>query len=133
MTVKGSCSCGKVSYKISGKLQNASSCHCSMCRKVSGSQSSAIAQFPGSTLTWLGGKGFLTHYKSSDDMGTYFCSICGSPLAATYQGETLLVTLGSIDGDPGIKVESHIFMGSKAAWETTPEEVKIFTEFPEQS
>ncbi|MEW8509033.1 MAG: GFA family protein [Candidatus Thiodiazotropha sp.] len=62
-------------------------------------------------------------------MGTYFCRVCGSPLAGTYKGDVSWVTLGCVDGDPGIKVEKHIFMDSKAAWETNPDDVAQFEEF----
>jgi hypothetical protein len=64
-------------------------------------------------------------------MGSFFCKSCGSPLAGTYKGEVGWVTLGSIDGNPGIKVKKHIFMGSKALWETTPEQVQQYMEFPD--
>jgi hypothetical protein len=130
MIVKGSCSCGKVSYEIDGKLHDAASCHCSICRKASGSQSSSVALFPSGKFSWLSGKELLSHYKSSEDMGTYFCSVCGSPLAGAYKGEVGWVTLGCVEGDPGIKVEKHIFMGSKALWETNPSDVLQYEEFP---
>jgi len=131
VTVRGTCACGKVSYEIEGGLYDATSCHCSMCRKASGSHSSTFALFEPGTFSWLSGQEKLTHYKSSDDMGIYFCSICGSPLAGTYQGELGWVTLGSVDGDPEIKVEKHIFMNSKALWETKPDDVQQYEEFPE--
>ena len=27
------------------------------------------------------------------------------------------ITLGTIDGDPGVDIERHIFVGSKAPWD----------------
>jgi hypothetical protein len=27
------------------------------------------------------------------------------------------VTLGTVDGDPGVEIERHIFVGSKAHWD----------------
>jgi hypothetical protein len=27
------------------------------------------------------------------------------------------VTLGTVDGDPGVQIEMHIFVGSKAPWD----------------
>jgi len=64
-------------------------------------------------------------------MGSFFCKSCGSPLAGDYKGEVGWVTLGSVDGDPDIIVEKHIFMGSKASWETNFEQVAQYIEFPD--
>ncbi|MBW9259791.1 MAG: GFA family protein [Candidatus Thiodiazotropha sp. (ex. Lucinisca nassula)] len=131
MAVKGACGCGKVAYEIDGELYDATSCHCSTCRKSSGSSSTAFALFPQGKFSWISGEEKLTHYQSSEDMGNLFCSVCGSSVAGTYKGEIGWVTLGSVDDNTSIKVEKHIFMGSKAPWETTPEQVLQYVEFPE--
>jgi hypothetical protein len=102
-----------------------------MCRKASGSQSTAFALFDPGKFRWVSGREVLGHYSASEAMGTYFCNECGSPLAGTYKGEVAWVTLGCVDGDPEVAVEKHIFMGSKAAWETSPEDVLQFEGFPD--
>ena len=133
MSIKGACSCGNVTYIIDRRLRDATSCHCSMCRKASGSQSSAFALLEPNAFSWLSGEDKLTYYKSSKDMGSFFCSRCGSTLAGTYKGEICWVTLGCVEGDPEITVEKHIFMGSKASWETNPNDVAQFEEFPDEN
>ena len=56
MTIKGSCFCGSISYKVEGKLRDARSCHCSECRKAFSAQASAYAlindnyYFPSTTI-----------------------------------------------------------------------------------
>ncbi|MCG7943965.1 MAG: GFA family protein, partial [Candidatus Thiodiazotropha taylori] len=114
---------------VDGELHDAASCHCSMCRKANGAQSSAFALIEPGKLSWLTGESLLTHYNSSEAMGSLFCSRCGSPLAGTYQGVIGWVSLGCVDGEPGVKVGKHIFMGSKASWETNPGDVLQFDEF----
>ena len=129
MSINGQCACGRVTFRIEGKLRDAASCHCSMCRKMTGSQSSAYALLEPKTFAWLTGEDKLRFYESAKAMGTHFCQTCGSTLCGTYQGEIAWVSLGNIEGDPGVIVESHIFMGSKAPWETNPSDVKQFDEF----
>lgn len=131
MAVNGSCACGIIHYVIDGELHDASSCHCSMCRKSSGSNSTAFALFTPGNFSWVSGEENLTHYQSSEDMGNYFCKVCGSPLAGSYKGDVGWVTLGSVDDDPGLKVEKHIFMSSRASWETAPEHVQQYDELPD--
>ncbi len=46
-----------------------------------------------------------------------FCSRCGSTLCGLHAGRVHGLTLGCIDGDPGVEIEMHIFVGSKAPWD----------------
>ena len=105
MTINGSCFCGAVTYKIEGKLKDARSCHCSMCRKAFSSQASAYALVNEREFTWLSGKNLLTSYESSIGMGLQFCSKCGSTLCGLNKGKVHGVTLGCINGDPDIELK----------------------------
>jgi len=133
MTITGSCFCGSVAYKVEGELRGARSCHCSMCRKAFSAQASAYALVNPKEFSWLSGEELLTSYASSKDAGLMFCSICGSTLCGTYQGNAHGVTLGCVDGDPHIEIGMHIFVGSKAPWETIPEGVIQYEEWPQSN
>ncbi len=129
-TEHGSCFCGAVTYKITGKLRDARSCHCSRCRKAFSSQASAFALVDPEDFFWVTGENLLTRYESKSGAGIQFCSTCGSTLCGTYQGKVSGVTLGCVDGDPEISLGMHIFTGSKATWETIPEGVPQYEEWP---
>ena len=116
--IKGECFCGLVQYEIDGPLVNARSCHCSRCRKAFGGASSAFAEIGAdSTFRWAAGEDRVRQYESGNGWGLGFCSECGSTLCGLYQGSVMGVTLGTIDGDPGVEIERHIFVGSKARWD----------------
>ncbi|MCZ6487309.1 MAG: hypothetical protein O6703_03940, partial [Gammaproteobacteria bacterium] len=55
---------------------------------------------------------------------------CGSSLAGTEKVRITTVTLGTVEGDPGIKPESHIFVGSKAQWHEINDDLPQFEERP---
>jgi hypothetical protein len=130
MAINGSCFCGRVKYKIEGKLRDARSCHCSMCRKAFSAQASAYALLEPEQLSWVSGENLLTNYESNKDAGLRFCSICGSTLCGTYKGRLHGVTLGCVDDNPEIELGMHIFVGSKATWEVIPEGVPQYEEWP---
>jgi len=130
MTIEGACFCGAVRYRVDGQLTDARSCHCSMCRKAFSAQASAYALVEPSEFTWLIGKELLITYESKNGAGLQFCSICGSTLCGTYNGKVHGVTLGCVEGDPGVKIGMHIFVGSKAPWEVIPEGVPQYEEEP---
>lgn len=131
MTISGECFCGSVRYEIGAPLRDARSCHCSRCRKAFSAQASAYALVDPEAFRWRAGEELLTSYTSAPGFGLCFCSRCGSTLCGTYQGRVHGVTLGCVDGDPGVEIGQHIFVGSKAAWEVLPEGIVAFDEAPE--
>lgn len=116
--VEGGCLCGAVRYRVDGGLAKARSCHCSRCRKAFSGAGSAYAELAdGAEFAWVAGEEILTHHHTAEQWGLSFCSSCGTTLCG-FAGEAVHgVTLGSVDGDPGIQIEQHIFVGSKAPWD----------------
>jgi len=133
MSINGACYCGKVRYKIEGKLHDVASCHCSMCRKMFSSQASVYALFDSSVFSWQMGENILTNYEAGEDTGIVFCSKCGSTLGGSYKGEFSWVALGCIEGDPEVEIGKHVFVGSKAKWETIAEGIPQYEDWPPES
>lgn len=117
MPVTGGCFCGLVRYTIIALLKNARSCHCSRCRKAFSGAGSAYAEIEPGSFAWVSGEPGLVRYESTPGWGLCFCGTCGSTLCGTHNGEVHGVTLGCIDGDPGVQIEIHIFVGSRAPWD----------------
>ena len=130
MPITGECFCGAVRYKIEGRLREARSCHCSRCRKAFSAQASAYALVEPGTFSWVSGKELLTSYIGKHGAGLMFCRVCGSTLCGVVDGKVHGVTLGCVNGDPDVELGMHIFVGSKANWETIPEGVPQYQEGP---
>jgi len=128
MAITGECFCGGVKYRISGSLRDARSCHCSRCRKAFNSQASAYALVDSSEFEWLCGHQLLSTYVGKHGFGLQFCKICGSTLCGIFNEQVHGVTLGCINGDPEVELIRHIFVDSKAKWETIPEGVIQYDE-----
>ena len=133
MTIKGSCFCGDVTYKVDGKLRDAASCHCSMCRKMFASQASAFALLEPEEFSWLAGENKLSQCAAAKDQTILFCSQCGSTLGGTFNDKVCWLTLGCVDGDPQIELGMHIFTASKASWETIPEGIPHYEGWPPET
>ncbi|MCA9641482.1 MAG: GFA family protein [Myxococcales bacterium] len=130
MKIAGGCFCGRVRYEIGAPLLNARSCHCSRCRKAFSGAGSAYAEIAPGSLVWVEGVESLTRYESSPGWGLCFCRVCGTTLCGIHDGSVHGVTLGSVDGDPGVQISMHIFVASRAPWDHIGGDAPRFNEFP---
>lgn len=130
MTIKGECLCGKVRYEITGRLFDASHCHCSMCRRQHGAAFATYARFKPGDFRWSSGEELVRAFDTATGAGWCFCSACGSSLAGKYRGKVASITLGTVAGDPGIVPEFHIFTGSKAPWHEIDDDLPQFDTWP---
>jgi hypothetical protein len=115
----GSCLCGKVSYELSGNMGIFQYCHCSRCRKFSGSAHSAALFVAPDQLQWLSGADWVGRYEPADTkhFATSFCKNCGSALPwQTKSGKAVVVPAGTLDDAPAIKPTQNLFCGSGASW-----------------
>ena len=113
--LKGSCLCGGVTIEIEGELEHQpEACHCTQCRKQSGSFLTAV-NVRKNRLT-IGGEEHVGWYSSSDKVERGFCSVCGSTLfwAPNMEGyEWVAVAMGLFDGPTGTRLKKHTFVGDK--------------------
>lgn len=119
-SLKGSCLCGAVTFEITGKISPVGQCHCSKCRKVSGTDGNAVFYTATNNLRWLSGEDQIKifHVPEGNGWQSTFCSTCGSPTPHTdNDGKIYFVPAGVLDDDPGFRgYAAHIFVGSKAPW-----------------
>ena len=128
MAIRGKCLCGKVTYQVSGALHAADHCHCSMCRRQHGAAFSSYASVNPGNFQWVNGGDLVRIYTADSGAGWCFCSDCGSTLAGTDSGVVTSITLGTVEGDPGIKPHCHIYVGSKAPWFDIRDDLPQFDE-----
>jgi len=122
--------CGKVRYEVTGPLLHADHCHCTMCRRQHGAAFSTYADFEPDDFRFTSGEFLAKVFETSSGGGWCFCSECGSTLAGTDRGRFTSITLGTVEGDPGIRPASHIFAGSRARWHDIKDDLAQFDERP---
>lgn len=129
----GSCLCTAVRFEIDAEFRRFYLCHCSYCRKDTGSAHAANLFAPGGSLTWLSGEDRVTRFTlPSTRHGKAFCSVCGSALPGLQMdGALLVVPAGSLDDEPGLRPTAHLFTASRASWDRDLADVPGFPGFPE--
>jgi len=115
----GKCLCGEVNIRIKGDISDIIHCHCSLCRKNSGTAYATNGFINVSEFEVVTGEKSLSNFSFKPGRNRYFCSKCGSPVySANEQDPTRLrIRLGILDSDIEERPISHNFVSSKANWE----------------
>ncbi len=130
--IAGECLCGAVKFRISGAFERFFLCHCSRCRKDSGSAHSANLFSFTATLTWVSGEESIKTFRLSGSRHTKsFCSECGSALpVAQPEVGLLVVPAGSLDGSIYLRPNAHICYSSRANWDNDLTSIEKIDELP---
>ena len=117
--LRGSCLCGGVRFEVTGAFLWAGHCHCSRCRKHSGTFGGTQGRVPREGFALLAGEELIRVFRPPGGRVKAFCSVCGSSLfgGSWPDGDQISIRLGAIDGDPGIQPQLHTFTASKAPWD----------------
>jgi hypothetical protein len=129
MHVTGSCLCGAVRFEVRGPFLRASHCHCSRCRKHSGTAVCTQTRVRRESFRLLSGEGALRVYRPAPGAAVKaFCTICGSSLfgGSWPEGDEISIRLGAFDDDPGIRPQYHTFVDSRAPWDTIADDLPRF-------
>ena len=129
--IHGQCTCGAVEFKFSTEKLMAYQCHCSICRKATGSAFSTTLLAPESGFAWLCGEEKLSSYSRGSGYKVNFCSCCGNPVPNKFRNFPLFsVPAGILDNSNDIKVVVQIYLGSGAKWDKDRIEGQQFVETP---
>lgn len=115
---KGSCLCGAVKYEITGALGPIIYCHCSRCRKATGSAFAAVSPVATTDFRIAKGQESLRSYSTDAGIHRVFCGKCGSPIISKRDSapDIVRVRIGTLDSPLTTKVSAHVFTASKAEW-----------------
>jgi len=114
----GRCLCGQVRFEFDSQPTDVSICHCSLCRRMTGTAFGVYARVPATSLNVISGAAQLNSYDVTEKLSMLSCRNCGSYIYAKHKdySEFAYVCLGALDDDHDIRPGYHEFVGSKASW-----------------
>ena len=120
----GGCGCGAVRFEVTEPFVSASYCHCTRCRRRTGTAASANARAEPGSVRVVAGADELRSWAPEGGFEKLFCGRCGSALFSRAPGTEALtgVRLGALDGDPGVRPQWHQFVAYAASWTEIPED-----------
>lgn len=133
--VEGGCLCGTIRYRASGPWLRFVHCHCSRCRKATGTGHATNLFTAPDNLEWLAGEASVERYDlpNSESFAVCFCRTCGSPVPRlTRGGSAWVIPAGSLDGEPGVLPSARIFWSSRTLWSCGGDGLPFFLAYPDE-
>lgn len=128
--LSGKCLCGAMHYSVTDDFEYAMNCHCSNCRRATGSAYKAFAGIKRDELNITQGADNILKYGEDIDFDIH-CKACGSLLYSVVRGgQYVHVAMGTLIDTPSIRPTQHIYVGSKAPWHEITDNLPQFDELP---
>ncbi|BCO17620.1 aldehyde-activating protein [Alteromonas sp. KC3] len=128
---QGSCLCGAISVELKGPIESIIHCHCSLCRKNSGTAYATNGFINTEDFTVLDPQKKLTYFEFKKGKKRHFCAVCASPIYSsnTENPTKLRIRLGILDSDIEERPLSHNFVSSKANWDNLDADLPRYDSF----
>jgi hypothetical protein len=112
--LRGGCYCGRIRYEVVSVF-DATYCHCSICRRVSGAPVYAGLVTPAGDFRVVSGE--PRSFASSDHGTRWFCAECGTHLYCTdAHNDRVSVALGTLDDPNVVSPRIHQWTSEQLAW-----------------
>lgn len=115
----GACNCGGITFRINTELPDVIVCHCSICRRATGSNGIAVLVVDNEEFEWTGGEDLISYWKKPGaDWEIWFCRRCGSPVPGSNDETRMFIPAGLVsEGGEHLKIAHHIWVDSRAPWD----------------
>ncbi|KAJ7142357.1 Mss4-like protein [Mycena epipterygia] len=121
MSHSGSCLCGQTTVTLASKHGGQVICHCTDCKKTSGSEFSTNVLALQDNVKIEGPvKTFVSSSESGNAVTRIFCSNCGSQIShkSAKFGESQAVRTGLFSDFTGVPIVAELFV--KSRWNAVP-------------
>jgi hypothetical protein len=129
----GSCLCAAVAYEATGEPMIMQNCHCQRCRRLRGTAYASNIFYKIPQFRWTRGADLVAEYKLPEARfyTSAFCRQCAGfvPKVAVERG-LVVIPAGSLDTDPPLRPQRHVFTNYKASWFDITDTLPQFAEAP---
>lgn len=134
MKNSGSCLCSEVQFSVKKNIQTMYHCHCSLCRKQSGTGANSATLVSEKLFEWTSGIDSIGTFKKDSGFTSCFCTNCGSPVPNKVGNSSFIwIPLGLLNGMPVIKKRLGFCLNSKINWAPTISVDQEYLELPNWS
>jgi hypothetical protein len=120
--MQGRCLCGEIEFEFDGPISGIELCHCSRCRRSTGSAFAAGFYVNPAKFRWTKGENMISVYeapilRNPPAYRVSFCRNCGSEVPTVRAGASVIsIPAGLVEGQLDARISDQIFMGLRASW-----------------
>lgn len=130
--MRGKCLCGEIEFELHGDVPNLYQCHCSLCRKVTGSAANAAFRIGADQFAWISGSVQIREFVTESGFKSHFCATCGSPVPnLTSNDSAYWIPAGLLEDSSELELVAHLYVASRAAWDVIADVGEQFDEMPD--
>ncbi|MFV5466283.1 GFA family protein [Acinetobacter towneri] len=134
MKNSGSCLCGQVKFLVNKDIKTIYHCHCSLCRKQSGTGANSATLVNETLFEWVSGIDSIGTLKKDSGFTSCFCTSCGSPVPNKVGNSTFIwIPLGLLNETPVVKKRLGFCLNSKSRWASVMPMDQEYLELPSWS
>jgi hypothetical protein len=127
---EGGCLCGAVRYRVTGDPIVVWVCHCTFCKRRTGSAFGLSAYFNEAAVQIINGELKVYQYRSDENnrwLRMEFCSTCGTTVTGVAEGfpGARFITGGTLEDPDWIKPAAHAWTRSALHWMAFPPDVEL--------
>ena len=115
----GSCLCGQVKYHVKGPYIRFFFCHCSRCRRATGTAHAANIFTRAGNVEFTSGAEKVKRFDlpTAAQYSRAFCTECGAPVPyLSRDGKVHVVPAGSMPDFVDRKVDANVYWDTHASW-----------------
>lgn len=134
VSMEGGCTCGSVRYRLTARPLFVHCCHCTWCRRETGSAFALNALIEAERVALLKGRPEPATLPSASGRGQVLwrCPDCGVTLWSNYPGagpRIHFVRVGTLDDPAAAPPDIHIYTSTKLPWVSLPDDVPTVPEY----
>ena len=131
----GKCLCGDVQFfsEIRTDPFKIYQCHCSLCKKQSGSSANSATIIEATHFKWIKND-TIKKWQKNTGFSSHFCTSCGCPVPNSFADKYYWIPVGLLEFDMGLidtKVVANFCLSSKSSWHSIDTESNNFDTLPE--
>ncbi|GAA6166101.1 GFA family protein [Pelagimonas sp. KU-00592-HH] len=129
----GQCLCGAISFEADGEVPVMANCHCTDCRKATGSAYAALMFMKESDVKITGTTKTFQHNSDAGSLMTkHFCENCGSPMFTQNSNRPGMIGLraGTINEQQEFTPKANVYTSSVMAATILDENLPAFAKMP---
>jgi hypothetical protein len=129
--IHGECLCRSIQIEMEDDFKYAFYCHCSLCRRRTGSAFVSIGGIESEKINVIQGEPLLFKEGETTDGYRAICSKCHSSLFSVLMDRKRThVNFGVLKNEPSRKPDHHIYVASKASWYQIQDLLPQYAELP---